>query len=75
MAANTSSKLFSINEISEMIDVSPRTIRKVLRANSEKGNQPGRGARWMIRESDIAALTKKVNAFNARAAVVADLSD
>jgi hypothetical protein len=68
-------KTFSINEISELIEVSPRTIRKVLRANSEKENQPGRGARWMIRESQIEKLREKVNAFNARAAVVADLSD
>ena len=68
-------KTFSINEIAEMIEVSPRTIRKVLRANTEKGAQPGRGARWMIRESDIEKVREKVNAFNARAAVVADLSD
>lgn len=75
MAANTSAKLFTINEIAEKIDVSPRTIRKVLRSIHEKDDQPGRGARWMIRESDIAALTEKVNAFNARAAVVANISE
>lgn len=68
-------KTFTIAEIAEKIDVSPRIIRKVLRANVDKDAQPGRGARWMIRESDIAKLTEKVNAFSARAAVVADLSD
>lgn len=69
------SKTFTINEIAEMIDVPARTIRKVLRANIAKENQPGRGARWEIAEKDIQRLTEKVNAFNARAVVVADLSD
>jgi hypothetical protein len=68
-------KTFTIQEIAEMIDVPARTIRKVLRANIEKDAQPGRGARWAIAEKDIKALTEKVNAFNARAVVVADLSD
>lgn len=74
MAANNS-KTYSINEIAEMIEVSPRTIRKVLRANIAKDAQPGRGGKWVIRESDIAKLTEKVNAFNARAAVIAEFSD
>lgn len=65
-------KTFTINEIAEKIDVPARTIRKVLRANIEKDAQPGRGARWMIREKDIAKLTEMVNAFNARAAVIPD---
>jgi hypothetical protein len=68
-------KTFTIQEIAEMIDGPARTIRKVLRANIEKDAQPGRGARWAIAEKDIKALTEKVNAFNARAVVVADLSD
>ena len=71
----TSAKVFTINEIAEKIDVSPRTIRKVLRANSNKDDQPGRGARWAIAEKDIPALIEKVNAFNARAVVVADFSE
>jgi hypothetical protein len=68
-------KTFSINEIAEKIEVPARTIRKVLRANIEKENQPGRGARWMIRESQIKKLTEMCNAFNARAAVVPDLGE
>lgn len=68
-------KTFSINEISEMIDVSPRTIRKVLRANIAKDAQPGRGARYVIAESQIEKLTEMCNAFNARAGVTVDLGD
>lgn len=67
-------KTFTINEIAEMIETSPRTIRKVLRANIDKDAQPGRGARWAIAEKDIKRLTEMVNAFNARAVVVPDLS-
>ncbi|AVR56883.1 MerR-like helix-turn-helix DNA binding protein [Microbacterium phage Triscuit] len=68
-------KTFTIQEIADKIDVNARTIRKVLRANIEKDAQPGRGARWMIRESQIGKLTEMVNAFNARAAVVPDLGE
>lgn len=70
-----SEKRFTINEVAERIDVSPRTIRKVLRANIAKDAQPGRGGRWTIRESQIEKLTEMVNAFNARAAVDVDLTD
>lgn len=66
-------KTFSINEIAEIIEVPARTIRKVLRANIEKDAQPGRGARWMIREKDVKKLTEMCNAFNARAAVIPNL--
>jgi len=58
-------KRYSINEISELIDVSPRTIRKVLRKNVPIENQPGRGSRWVIRESSIESLKDMINAFNA----------
>jgi transposase len=68
-------KTYSINEIAEKIEVPARTIRKVLRANINKDNQPGRGARWAIAEKDIAKLTEMVNAFNARTEVVADLGE
>lgn len=69
------SKTFTIDQVAEMIDATPRTIRKVLRANIAKENQPGRGARWAIRESDIKALTEMVNAFNARAVVIPELGE
>lgn len=68
-------KTLSIQDVSEIIDVSPRTIRKVLRATIEKDAQPGRGARWSIRESDIDALREKVAAYSSRTNVIADLSD
>ena len=75
MAAKTvASKTFSIQEIADNFDLNARTIRKVLRANIEKDNQPGRGARWAIAEKDIPALIDMVNAFNARAVVVPNLN-
>ena len=62
------SKVLTINEISERINVSPRTIRKVLRANFDE--TPGRGGRYAIAESDIPALTAMVNAYTAKTATV-----
>jgi len=49
-------KTMTINEVSERIGISPRTIRKVLRANFDE--TPGRGGRYAIAESDIPALTE-----------------
>lgn len=70
MAASTTDKTFTINEISERINVPARTIRKVLRANFDE--TPGRGARYAIRESQIAALTEMVKSHSAKSAVVLD---
>lgn len=61
-------KTLTINEVSERINVSPRTIRKVLRANFDE--TPGRGGRYAIAESDIPALTAMVNAYTAKTATV-----
>ena len=66
MAANTNATL-TINQVSERIGVAPRTIRKVLRANFDE--TPGRGARYAIRESDLAALTEMVKSHTAKSAV------
>lgn len=73
MAASV--KTLSINEVAIIIEAEPRMIRKVLRATIAKENQPGRGAQWRIAESQIESLRDKVNAYSARAQVVADLSD
>jgi DeoR/GlpR family transcriptional regulator of sugar metabolism len=61
-------KVLTINEISERISVSPRTIRKVLRANFDE--TPGRGGRYAIAESDIPALVEMVKAYTAKTATV-----
>lgn len=61
-------KTLTINEVSERINVAPRTIRKVLRANFE--STPGRGGRYSINEKDIPALTAMVNAYTAKTATV-----
>lgn len=61
-------KTLTINEVSERINVSPRTIRKVLRANFDE--TPGRGGRYAIAESDIPALTEMVKAYTAKTATV-----
>jgi len=66
----TANKTFTINEIAEKINVSPRTIRKVLRANAGDNATPGRGGRYAIRESDIAALTEMVKTHTAKSATV-----
>lgn len=68
-------KTLSINEVAIIIEAEPRLIRKVLRATIAKENQPGRGKTWRISEKEIDKLREKVNAYSARAAVVADLSD
>lgn len=68
-------KTFTIAEVAEKIDVSPRTIRKVLRAAIAKENQPGKGGRWVIRENEIATITKMCRNFTAKSATIADLSE
>ena len=61
-------KTLTINEVSERINVAPRTIRKVLRANFDE--TPGRGGRYSINESDIPALAEMVKAYTAKTATV-----
>jgi transposase len=73
--ASANVKTLSIQEIAEKIDVPAKTIRKVLRANSEKENQPGRGGRWVIRESDIEKLRAMINSHTSKSATVAEFGD
>jgi len=61
-------KTLTINEVSALINVAPRTIRKVLRANFE--STPGRGGRYSINEKDIPALVEMVNGYTAKTATV-----
>lgn len=68
-------KTLSINEVAIIIEAEPRMIRKVLRASIPKEDQPGRGATWRISEKEIDKLREKVNAYSARAQVIAKLSD
>jgi len=68
MTNANASKTLTINEVSERINVAPRTIRKVLRANFDE--TPGRGARYAINESDLPALIEMVNSHTAKSAVV-----
>ena len=58
----------TINEVGERINVSPRTIRKVLRANFDE--TPGRGGRYAIDEKDIPALESMIAAYSAKTATV-----
>ena len=58
----------TINEVSERINVAPRTIRKVLRANFE--TTPGRGGRYSINEKDIPALVEMIKGYTAKTATV-----
>ena len=45
-------KTLSIQDVADIIEKSPRTIRKALRAHFDKDAQPGRGGRWVIAEKD-----------------------
>jgi transposase len=74
-ASNANAKNLSIQEVADRIEVPAKTIRKVLRANSEKENQPGRGGRWIVAESDIEKLRALINSHTAKSATVAQFSD
>ena len=66
-------KTLTVAEVAERINVSPRTIRKVLRANIEV--HPGKGARWAIRESDIAKLIDLCANFTVKDATIAEFGE
>jgi len=57
----------TINEVAARINVTPRTIRKVLRANFDE--TPGRGGRYAIKVSDLSALRAMIESHTAKAAV------
>jgi hypothetical protein len=68
-------KTFTIDEISEMIEVKPRTIRKILRANeSINAKAPGRGGRWLFAEKDLPKIKSIIESARANASVI-DLDD
>ena len=75
MAANNINKTLSIQDVSDLIEKSPRTIRKALRAHFEKDAQPGRGGRWVIAEKDIEKVRAIVESYSARTEKVADFGD
>lgn len=68
---NTNANL-TINDIAEIIEESPRTIRKALRAHFPAEEQPGRGSRWMIKAADADKIKAVVNEYTARTVKVAE---
>ena len=72
MAAN---KTLSIQDVADIIEKTPRTIRKALRAHFEKDAQPGRGGRWVIAEKDVEKVRAIVELYSARTEKVADFGD
>ena len=68
-------KTLSIQDVADLIEKSPRTIRKALRAHFEKDAQPGRGGRWVIAEKDIEKVRAIVDSYSARTEKVADFGD
>ena len=72
MAAN---KNLTIQDVADIIEKTPRTIRKALRAHFEKDAQPGRGGRWVIAEKDIEKVRAIVESYSARVETVADFGD
>lgn len=71
--ANT--KTLSIQDVSDIIEKSPRTIRKALRAHFDSDKQPGRGGRWVIAEKDIEKVRAIVDSYSARTEKVVDFGD
>lgn len=62
-------------QIAEAIGTDPRTLRKFLRATTDKSDQPGKGARYALSadKRSIAALAKKFSKWDeARTADKAD---
>ena len=68
-------KTLSIQDVSDLIEKSPRTIRKALLAHFEKDAQPGRGGRWVIAEKDIEKVRAIVESYSARTEKVADFDE
>ena len=68
-------KTLSIQDVADLIEKTPRTIRKALRAHFEKDAQPGRGGRWAIAEKDIEKVRAIVESYSARTEKVADFGD
>ena len=68
-------KTLSIQDVADIIEKTPRTIRKALRAHFDSDAQPGRGGRWVIAEKDIEKVRTIVESYSARAEKVADFGD
>ena len=68
-------KTLSIQDVADIIEKTPRTIRKALRAHFEKDAQPGRGGRWVIAEKDIEKVRAIVDSYSARVETIANFDD
>ena len=68
-------KTLSIQDVADLIEKTPRTIRKALRAHFDSDAQPGRGGRWVIAEKDIEKVRAIVESYSARTEKVADFGD
>lgn len=66
-------KNITIEDLSEMIDVNPRKIRKILRAN-DSIKAPGKGGRWLFAETDIEKVKAIIEKGHESQSVI-DLSD
>lgn len=65
----------TIEMIAEMIDVKPRTIRKILRnSDALSAKAPGRGGRWLFAETDIEKVKAIIEKGHESQSVI-DLSD
>ena len=68
-------KTLSIQDVADIIEKSPRTIRKALRAHFDSDAQPGRGGRWVIAEKDIEKVRAIVESYSARVETVANFDE
>ena len=75
MIQMANNKTLSIQDVSDIIEKTPRTIRKALRAHFDSADQPGRGGRWAIAEKDIEKVRAIVESYAARTEKVADFGD
>jgi hypothetical protein len=56
---NEMATILTPTELAELLETSPRTARKFLRAITPLEEQPGKGGRWQIKKGDVRSFKKK----------------
>lgn len=46
----------TVNELSEVLEATPREVRKFLRSVTPRDEQPGKGSRWSIEKKSVRSL-------------------
>ena len=69
-----STKDYSPNEIAAILNVDPKTIRRVVRNVIPRESHPGRGGAWRIKGNMISAIKDRIEAGGAGRVVKIDAS-